>query len=246
MKKIICFLLICVCLISNCFAEAAPDEYSLSDFEFYQEYLDAISIYRLKQEIVHEIAEDARRNGFDESSYVIEQAQIDWWIAQIEIDTIAQEMNITDWENRYQEYDVATYVWLYLTKILNYNDYVAAGIVGNMMVEVGGRTLELQHTLYSYGTRYFYGLCQWNKTNYPEVREQGLIFQCEYLAQNIEYELDTFGYAYKTDYKYEHFLNLESERDAALMFAKCYERCAVSGYWMRQDCAERALKYFTE
>ena len=43
-----------------------------------------------------------------------------------------------------------------------------------------------------------------------------------------------------------YFLNLESERDAALMFAKCYERCAVSGYWMRQDCAERALKYFTE
>ena len=247
MKKIVCFLLVCFCLISNCFAEEnISDEYSLADFDFYQEYLEAISMYKDKQNIAHEIAESARQNGFEESSYVIKQAQIDWWIAQTEIDIIAQNMNIKFWENKYQEYDVATYVWLYLTKVLNYNNYVAAGIVGNMMIEVGGRTLELQHTLYSAGSRYFYGLCQWNKTYYSEVRGEGLVYQCEYLANTIEYELNTFGYAYRYGYKYEHFLELESARDAALMFAKCYERCAASGYSLRQDCAVRAFNYFTD
>ena len=45
-------------------------------------------------------------------------------------------------------------------KNLGWNDYVCAGILGNMMAEAGGGTLDLQTTIYGNG---FYGLCQWNQ-----------------------------------------------------------------------------------
>ena len=43
-------------------------------------------------------------------------------------------------KQKYNEYPVATEIWMFL-KNCGYNDYVAAGILGNMMAEVGGNTL---------------------------------------------------------------------------------------------------------
>lgn len=207
-----------------------------SFFEIDEEALDE------RQELAHQMAECARALGYGENSEIVLTAKKEWWSAQNErqLNTEAYEA----WTIKYEEYPYATYVWLYLTNILGYNDYVAAGIIGNMMAEVGGGTLDLQYWLYSSGSGYYYGICQWSRDTYPDVRGQDLIFQCEYLANTIEYELDTFGYAYQSGYKYANFLELTSVEEAALMFAKCYERCVKSTYSIRQKNAVKAYDYF--
>lgn len=207
-----------------------------SFFEIDEEALDE------RQELAHQMAECARALGYEENSEIVLTAKKEWWSAQSErqLNTEAYEA----WTIKYEEYPYATYVWLYLTNTLGYNDYVAAGIIGNMMAEVGGGTLDLQYWLYSSGSGYYYGICQWNKKNYPDVRGCDLIEQCEFLGKTIEYELDTFGYAYSRGYKYEDFLELTDTEEAALMFAKCYERCAESTYAVRQRYANKAYEYF--
>lgn len=94
----------------------------------------------------------------------------------------------------YKKYPEATEVWIYLRHSLGYNEYVCAGILGNMMAEVGGGTLNLKYAttlkLNTIGTfetpeqiakalkKYpikkslndnnayspYYGLCMWNGT----------------------------------------------------------------------------------
>ena len=108
------------------------------------------------------------------------------------------------------------------------------------MAEVGGNTLDIQYDIY--GSSY-YGMCQWNKA-YSEVWGASLEEQCNYLEDTIEYEFDTFGYAYKRGFDYNDFLNMTSITDAALAFAKCYERCASGSYTVRQNNAITAYNYF--
>ena len=137
------------------------------------------------------------------------------------------------------EYPVATTIWNYL-KDLGYNDYVAAGILGNIMAEVGGQTLAIQPTL-SNGT--YYGMCQWKMCYYPSVNGLGTEGQLDLLANTIEQEFNEFGYV--SGYSYEEFLNIQDEQTAALAFAKTYERCGSGSHSVRQKNATKALEYFT-
>ena len=72
----------------------------------------------------------------------------------------------TAWEDKYY---YATKTWLFL-KQAGYSDVVASAIIGNMMIETGGRTLYLDPTLYDKATGTYYGLCQWSLKYRPEVR----------------------------------------------------------------------------
>lgn len=140
------------------------------------------------------------------------------------------------------EYPAATQIWNYL-KSLGYNDHVCAGIMGNIMAEVGGQTLNIRYSLYD-GTGYYYGICQWNRGNYGEVHGTGLTTQLNFLRDTIKKEFNTFGYAYRSGFDYQDFLNLTDEREAALAFAKVYERCGSSTYNVRKNNATKALEYF--
>lgn len=134
------------------------------------------------------------------------------------------------------EFPDAKYVWDYLHD-LGYNDAVAAGIIGNMMVECGAYTLDLQVNVENQS---YYGICQWSKQYYPDVIGCSLEAQCDFLRDTIQNEINTFGY----NYDYDSFLEIIDEREAALVFAKSYERCWKGTYELRQDCAEDALEYF--
>lgn len=134
------------------------------------------------------------------------------------------------------KYPEADYIWNYL-KDLGYSDYVCAGILGNIMVEVGGNTLILDVLA---SNKNYYGFCQWSRKYYPEVIGKSLEEQCDFLSSNIEYELNTFGCGYET------FLKKDSSRAAALSFSKGYERCGKNTYSLRQDCAEIAYNYFVK
>lgn len=142
----------------------------------------------------------------------------------------------------FEEYPAATIVWEALIS-QGMNEHVAAGIMGNMMAEVGGQTLTLDYTLRS--TSGYYGLCQWSKS-YSKVRGADLQDQVAFLLDTIQYEIDTYGYKYHTGFNYNKFLQLEHATDAALAFAKTYERCGSSSYKQRQNNAVVAYYYFVQ
>lgn len=169
---------------------------------------------------------------FNEISTTIEETTT-------EIEEIDYEEEL--WQKRKSEYPVASYIWLYM-KELGWNDYVCAGIMGNIMAEVGGQTLNIEPYLYS---GQYYGICQWYLP-YTDGTLSGasLEYQCEYLKNTIEKEFNVFGYKYSSSMNYLNFLNLSSPSEAALCFAKCYERCASFSYNIRQTNAQKAYTYF--
>lgn len=157
------------------------------------------------------------------------------------------ENNIKDirsWDRRHKEYPYATSLWKYL-KSKGYSDVVCAGILGNFMTETGGQTLKLQPHIYD-STGIYYGLAQWSGTYHADVRGLNFEFQCEYIERTLKQEFDRFGYMYKKGFDFEDFQNMTSPKDAAMAFAKCYERCTPVSYSKRQNNAVVAYKYFTE
>lgn len=138
------------------------------------------------------------------------------------------------WAIRAAEYPEATTAWLYM-KSLGWNDYVCAGIMGNIMSECGGQTLTINP--YAYNSReHGGGICGWLYRYFPEVQNQGLEFQLQYLANTMEEQMGVNTTA--------NFLLLTNCRDAALTFAKKYERCNSGSYGLRQRNAETAYAYF--
>ena len=221
-----------------------------------EDLLYLIDICNERKTNAHSMANAARWLGYPEEHKIITLAQEEWDIAEVfrvayvkdydaiiakeeEEKRLAIEKENQKWASKEAEYPEATYVWRYM-KNLGWNDYVCAGIMGNMMAEVGGQTLNLQPRLQ--GT--YYGICQWSR-GYSEVWGADLATQCNFLRDTIKYEIDTYGFKYYKGFKYVNFLNLTNEREAALAFAKSYERCASFSYEVRQSNATKALNYFT-
>lgn len=158
-----------------------------------------------------------------------------------EITTSAPE--IDPWAEKEAEYPVATYIWRYM-KGLGWNDAVCAGVMGNIMAEVGGQTLNIKPYLYGGGGSY-YGICQWYLPyTTRHIAGAGLEAQCDYLRDTVKKEMNNFGYKYSSSMNYSNFLNLSSPSEAAVAFAKCYERCASFSYGVRQSNAQKAYNYF--
>lgn len=170
-------------------------------------------------------------------------------IEMVEFTQYIEEYNSTAEEeivievNKYaeqeKEYPAATFVWRYLTEDQGYNPYVAAGIMGNIMAEVGGQTLSWDYTD-KHGS--YYGMCQWNMGYYPGVVDEDLEGQCDFLMSTIENEFTIFGFI--SGYSYGEFLAIEDEQLAALVFAKTYERCGSGSYEVRKANATKALEYY--
>jgi len=145
------------------------------------------------------------------------------------------------WNKKRNQYPVATEIWLYL-KDEGYNDYVCAGILGNLMAELGGQTLNI-NPLRNSGNGY-YGMCQWSKKYYPKVVGEDLNGQLEFLNSNIKTIINKYGKNYKSDFNYSKFKKLKNEKEAAKAFAACYERCASYTYSQRMKNATVAYEYF--
>ena len=192
-------------------------------------------------EAAHQLAEAARTLGYSENHTVIILAKQEYEEANTKKEQCLIIYNDLKeyWQIKEKEYPTAAYIWSYL-KELGYNNYVAAGILGNIMTEVGGNTLDIRACAYGSG---FYGMCQWSKS-YSDVWGTSLEEQCDFLRDTIEYELNTYGYAYKKGFNYASFLELEDCEKTAKAFAKAYERCASSSYKIRQENAITAYNYF--
>ena len=140
------------------------------------------------------------------------------------------------------KYPVATEVWNYM-KALGWSDAVCAGIMGNMMAEVGGHTLNLKYDAYDKNKAY-YGLCQWSGKYYPQIQGTDLKTQCDFLRDTIKKQIDIYGKRYASGMNYKEFLKLEDPKEVALCFAIAYERCSSATYSVRQTNAVKAYDYF--
>lgn len=159
----------------------------------------------------------------------------------------AEEVRIEAmWSEKAGSYPVATQVWRYMKEELGWNDYVCAGVMGNMMAEVGGQTLSLDPYLYGHSGANYYGLCQWSSRYYPSIQGADVDAQLDFLASTVKKELDTYGYLFRSGLDYEAFCNLIDAEDAAMAFAKAYERCGSGSYGVRQTNALKAYNYFVE
>lgn len=142
------------------------------------------------------------------------------------------------------EYPEAAYIWHYMRFTLGWNEYVCAGVMGNLMAEVGGQDFKLKVDAYGHHSKDYYGICQWYSAFYPQVQGADLDTQLQFLKDTVEYEFKHYGKLYKKGFTYQDFLALEDEQAAALAFAKIYERCGSSSHKQRQINAEKAYAYF--
>lgn len=148
----------------------------------------------------------------------------------------------TTTKSQSDQYKVASIIWNYL-KSQGYNNYVCAGIMGNIMAEVGGHTLDIDYTLYDDSGDY-YGICQWSNKYHSAVQGVGLDSQLSYLMKTIKNEINNYGHLYSSGFDYNDFKNMTDASDAALAFAKAYERCGSGSYSKRQTNADKAYNYF--
>ena len=151
---------------------------------------------------------------------------------------------VTTKKKKKEKYPEARKIWNYLKK-MGLNNYVAAGIMGNIMAEVGGQTLNIRPNLYGAGEAY-YGICQWSRQYFPAVQGKNLDYQLSFLKKTIQQEFKTFGYKYSKGFTYKKFTKLKNEKQAALAFAKVYERCSSRYYAVRQVNATKAYNYFVK
>lgn len=138
-----------------------------------------------------------------------------------------------------EEYPAATYIWGYM-KDQGWSDYVCAGIMGNIMQETGGRTLDID---YMHSNKY-YGMCCWRKDYHPEVVGLDLEGQCAYLVKTTISCFNDCGYLYEEGYDFEKFLAAESIKEAAAAFMIVYERPGHTDPTKRTENGEKAYKYF--
>jgi hypothetical protein len=136
-------------------------------------------------------------------------------------------------------------VWTRL-KSYGYSDSVAAGIIGNMMRECGGDTLDLDWDIVGhYNGDEFYGLCQWCLSYTPPgFKGSTVIAQCDYLKQTIQSAFANYGGNYG-GITYIEFLQSDT-RTAAIAFERVYERCGdyANEDNRRANNAERAYNHF--
>ena len=214
-----------------------------------QQLLDLIQKCNGYKDAAHNMAVSARSLGYDDSNPIIMLAGEEWSSAEKQLAYYTEQLNVilaaeetSKWAAKEKEYPAATTIWRYF-KDLGYNDYVCAGIMGNLMAEVGGQTLDIQWWLKGNG---YYGMCQWNQGYKSQVWGADLQGQLDFLRDTIKYELDTFGFAYSKGFNYDKFLSLNSAEAAAKAFAKCYERCGSGSYSIRQQNAVVAYDYFVD
>ena len=148
------------------------------------------------------------------------------------------------WAKRWEECPVATEIWLQM-KSYGWTDAACAGIMGNIMRETGGDTLEyITSNIYN-KSKSHYGLCQWAKRYYPQIQPTetwtpSAAEQIEFLRYTISNQ-KTLHHSY--GFTEEYLLTATDYREVAKKFCDGYERPAENST-RRENNAEKAWKYF--
>lgn len=178
---------------------------------------------------------------YNEGHPIIEAAQAEWRYANDDYEFYKKIYNNLIWLDKAKKYPIASKIWKRLQDA-GYNDYVCAGILGNIMAEVGGQTLNIQPKINS---NEYYGMCQWSIIYFPGVVGKDVNGQCDFLLKNIKKAFNSWGHLYGSNFDYDSFFRLQDAAAAARAFAVCYERCASFSYSQREKNAIVAYEYFS-
>ena len=211
----------------------------------YEEATSLLETATTRQETAQSVYDGLIALGYAEDHPAVVMAQSDIETAQANLLYYQEQYAIFEeahkWEVRAAEYPVATQTWLYMRDTLGWNEYVCAGIMGNMMAECGGQTLNLKWN--NYNSSKHYGLCQWSKTHFPQMQGASLEAQLEFLGKSVPETFD--GWAGKAfHYSYAEFIALTDYEVAARKFNDIYERPG-SYSSQRSRNAKVAYEYFT-
>jgi hypothetical protein len=204
------------------------------DIQLSIEYIDKLNA---SIQTLNEAINSAEYTSHASESMLAEVMRLQDIVAEVENDI----ERYNTWE---QEYYFAAKTYEFFMQ-QGFSEVITSAIIGNMMIETSGGTLNLNPTVYSSGGG-FYGLCQWSLYYRPHVSGMSFEDQLVYLLNDLEYEFNTFGFCYKKNFKYDDFLTMEDPGAAALAFAKAYERCGSGSYGARQRAAVKAYNYFVK
>lgn len=196
-------------------------------------FLAPIAIAEPKAEITKESVEPPSRNAISTTTSTIQ--------------TTTTTIPTTTTTKIIEKYPEAKLIWDTM-RSWGWSPETCAGIIGNMMAEVGGKTLDLSDWNSNGGCGY--GLIQWTDGRraaiknrygaYPTIEEQLLFMKDELLGTN--------GTTRQVDQKtLDIILNKDGSQtpeSVAYAFACHYERCHQNYRWMRRDLAKTAYNYF--
>lgn len=220
-----------------------------TDIETMRQY---ISICDARMEQSHTMAEMARALGYQDTHKIIQTAKEEYNSAlklkqyyQPLVETYDLEQARIEAERKAKEeaerkareeaerkaqqtsgqYPNATQVWN-IMKSYGWSDIVCAGIMGNMMRECGGDTLNLN----PYAGSSHYGLCQWSKQYHSGALGKDITGQLAYLKSTLDLNI---------------FNGCNTPEAAAEKFCWSYERPAKSDpAYKRLANARTAYNYF--
>ena len=155
---------------------------------------------------------------------------------------------MTKWENHMKEYPVATEIWLYMRNEFGWSEETCAGILGNMMAEIGGGTLNLNN--WASDSSSGYGLIQWVGNRYSGIKTR--YGNKPTVEQQLNYMRDelygTNGVTQQVNTKELNIIlnksGSETPERIAYIFACYYERCAGYARAPRKGFARIAYDYF--
>ena len=145
------------------------------------------------------------------------------------------------------DYPEAQLIWN-IMKDWGWTPETRAGIIGNMMAEIGGGTLDFSN--WNYNASCGYGLIQWIGGRRSLLMSR--YGSCPNIAEQLEYMRDEMCGTNNTpqqisDSTLDFILNKnnnQSPEDIAYSFACNYERCATQYRYMRRGYARTAYNYF--
>ena len=144
------------------------------------------------------------------------------------------------------KYPEVQFIWDTM-RFWGWSPETCAGIIGNMMAEIGGGTLDLSDWSSDGGCGY--GLIQWTSSrrylimsrygSCPTIEQQLIFMRDELFGENTTQQVssDVLNIIMNTS-------GNETPESIALTFATYYERCGYSYRYMRQDYARIAYDYF--
>lgn len=149
-----------------------------------------------------------------------------------------------------EQYPEATQIWFYMKENFGWSDIVCAGIMGNIMAEIGGGSAE---GALGFGDKWKIdkasgmGMFQWTAGRRKEIKtiygntptiEQQLDFM-----YNELYGSNGVTKQVKSN-ELEAILNADTPEKVAANFAQYFERCASFSYTPRKNYARFAYDYF--
>lgn len=190
------------------------------------------------------------KNKLEEAKNELLSTQNKLESTQNELDEVKAEVSKLrkenlQWSSKYNQYPTATIIWIYMTEELGWSDVVVAGIIGNMMAECGGHTLNLDWDINDSSG---YGLIQWLGSRRKDIKEKygelpTIIEQIEFIKDEL---YGTNGVERQvTDSQLNAIINAETPEDCAFAFASYYERCSENHRAFRRGLARTAYNYFT-